>query len=156
MTSRSAHHLAPQIFCADTTIYITKCPFKTTHIQVAAYSVLCSAFFFINNIACRVFAIMIYADYHMVVPWFTYQTFRLFFPVTSNAANDVCDIDIYVKMRLLVLVFGQGSESLETIQSVLTISLPNPERGAGPPRQSLLRPYGLFCQHRPSLDSSLN
>lgn len=45
MNSRSAHHPTPQNFCADTTVYMPTCPFKTTHIQMGAYSVLHSVLF---------------------------------------------------------------------------------------------------------------
>lgn len=52
---------------------------------MCAYSVLHFALLFNLMIPHVVFAVMTYADYRMVGPWLTYQTFRLFFPITNNA-----------------------------------------------------------------------
>lgn len=71
MIGKSVHHPTPQNFCADTTVYITKSPLKATHIQMGAQcSALCFFLFFfkLNNMSCRVFAIMTCAGYDMVVP----------------------------------------------------------------------------------------
>lgn len=31
VNSKSAHHFTPQNFCADTIMYVTKCPLQTAH-----------------------------------------------------------------------------------------------------------------------------